>query len=441
MSTTKSAMNIKRENSASFGSDCESFPINLQDYSIQENKTDNEHYLETPMNIKNEDSVRYGSDCGSNSPERDDVMSFEDIMKYEAASQSIKDEFGSSKFDDNQFSLQNIKSEPREENQPKWISEKENEMIANSRAVEKAHYKIGGRAKKLVSIANDSSDSNEQKSDGTNYSNEANDIESDSSSTLEITVNLTYTHKNLKCSFCNKDFRSTRDRMDHENTHTGNRPHTCRICSKSFASTSSLHKHIQLHPGAFRPKKINRSAPTGPKIFECSFCGKTLKGTRDRDEHENTHTGSRPHKCRICPKRFTSSSSLRRHDRVHKDDRRHECQVCKKRFIIKSKLDKHIRANHLPDSDPRRYFPCQLCDAKLGSYSQLDIHRRKEHRNNSLIFTCDCCQKQYKKKESIVEHMRIHSGKKPLKCNHCEKTFMQKYSKTKHERKCTNSVE
>lgn len=410
-------MNIKRENSISLDSECDSFPIILQDYNITENTTDNEPYLEAPMNIKNEDSI---SDCESISLEIcDDVMSFEDIMKYEA-SQSITVEFGSSRLDEKQFILQNIKSEPTEEN---------------------LHCKTVRSSKKCISTANDSSEDNAADSDETNYSNEANNIESDSSSALEVTVNLTYTHKNLKCSFCGKKFRSTRDRMDHENSHTGNRPNKCRVCLRCFTSTSSLHKHMQSHPGV-RPKNVNRSdSQTGPKVFACSFCGKTLKGIRDRDEHENTHTGKRPHKCRICPKTFTSSSSLRRHDRVHKDDRRHECEVCKKRFIIKSKLEKHIRENHLPDTDPRRYFPCQICDAKLVSYSQLDLHRRREHRKNSGIFTCDLCQKQYKKKESIVEHMRIHTGRKPLKCNYCQKTFMQKYSKTKHERKCNNSAE
>lgn len=431
-------MNIKRESSISCGSDCESFSV---EYKIKEITTDNEDYIETPMNIKNEDSTSYGTESDSISPKIfEDIMTFEDIMKYEAASQSINKDFTYTGLDDKQFGVQNIKSElidgNQQRSQPKIISD-ENKMIVKPDVQIEKHGKIERRAQKVISVANDLSDDNDTDSDF----NDENNIASDSSSSLDVTVNLTYSGKILKCRFCSKKFRGTRDRMDHENSHTGSRPHKCRICSKFFSATSSLHKHMQTHPGAIPQKRINRSDSQGPNSFDCSFCGKTLKCTRDRDEHENTHTGKRPHQCPICPKSFTSSSSLRRHDRVHKDDRRHECQVCKKRFIIKSKLDKHIRANHLPDTDPRRYFPCQLCDAKLESYSLLDLHRRREHRNHALIFTCDYCQKQYRRKDSIVEHMRIHSGQKPMKCNYCPSKFMLQNSKTKHERKCKHFSE
>lgn len=51
-------------------------------------------------------------------------------------------------------------------------------------------------------------------------------------------------------------------------------------------------------------------------------------------------------------------------------------------------------------------------------------------------FKCDYCQKEFTKKETIRQHMFLHSGIKPYKCSNCSKTFAQPSGKYHHERVC-----
>lgn len=204
-------------------------------------------------------------------------------------------------------------------------------------------------------------------------------------------------------------------------------------------STSGIENKITTKK---KVKKVVQSTidPTKSKKkgYECSFCGKMCRDKRQCYDHENTHTGKRPYECHICTKSFASRSALYGHIRFHTDDRRQECPSCEKRFLNKTLLDNHTRENHLPDSDPRRYFPCQLCDRKLKSYAQMKRHGLT-HRENTVMLICDYCQKTCKIKTDLIRHMLIHSGKKPYKCNYCQKTFAQSSNKNRHERKCENN--
>lgn len=90
-------------------------------------------------------------------------------------------------------------------------------------------------------------------------------------------------------------------------------------------------------------------------------------------------------------------------------------------------LENHKKSKHLPDADPRRYFPCP----KLNSYYHFLKHNRK-HRTNAEIFTSDYCQKPFKKKETLRQHIQVHSGRKH-KCTCCRKAFTFKNSRILHE--------
>lgn len=304
----KSLSNIKREDSISCGSDSETLPLD-------DLRVDSEHCLKTPQNIKKEDSISFDSECVNIYPEiRDEVMSYEDIMKYEATSQSITKECSSSRLAENQFTKKTIKNEPSERKQPEQIQSN------NGNA-----YEI---------------------SEGTKVS------------------------------------RTNRNRI----------------------------KNKLAKPDRFSyPAKPKIPSKSRKMTFECSFCKKLFGDRKELNDHENVHTGKRPHQCEICSTTFASVSNMRRHVKVHKDDRRHVCQVCKKRFIVRFKLDIHVREKHLPDNDPRRYFPCELCDAKFKSYAQLYIHRRV-HRKNTTVYICYYCKQEFQRREHIVLHIKIHSS-------------------------------
>lgn len=206
-----------------------------------------------------------------------------------------------------------------------------------------------------------------------------------------------------------------------------------------FAETFSLRQANDTESSNSRPNNtsdVASKALAGRKIdFKCSFCGKILKGCKERDDHENTHTGNRPYVCAMCPRTFSLYTALLSHTRCHKTDMRFKCSMCDEKFARKYSVDNHTREVHLPDTDPRRYFPCKACDAKFKSYSQLSWHRQTLHRTNSELFTCDYCQKQTTRKLYMVLHMKVHTDRKIFKCKYCDKKFSTNGGKWRHEKK------
>lgn len=381
-----------------------------------------EHFPESPMNIKNEDSISIGSACDecNSSSHKDTRCDFANILQqdYHRSESTVdvavegiirpilyeKDTIECEK---------SVKNEPNESGEVQAITEHTTNLTSSDEEPAR-RYKLRKRVVHVPWTINSFYDTD---SDGRDYSNETKISKSIAASAGQECVNhaatttTTQMNNKIKCKFCNKSFRSTRERMEHENTHTGHRPYVCRVCCKSFAAVSNLRKHLNRHaaPGEIQEKRVGRS---NPKISrKCSFCGKICIGTRERYEHENIHTGKRPHACTICPQTFASSPNLLRHIKLHTDDRRHKCTVCKKRFVTKSKLEIHTKERHLKDTDPHRYFPCGQCDAKFKTYARMYVHRRI-HRKNTAVFICYYCDKEFPRREYIARHMQnIHSGK------------------------------
>ena len=51
--------------------------------------------------------------------------------------------------------------------------------------------------------------------------------------------------KKNKCQYCGKGFISKNSLLDHENTHTGARPHLCKFCGKGFANSGAYSNHVR----------------------------------------------------------------------------------------------------------------------------------------------------------------------------------------------------
>lgn len=178
------------------------------------------------------------------------------------------------------------------------------------------------------------------------------------------------------------------------------------------------------------------------KGFKCSFCPRIFRQRRDHNNHENTHTGRRPHKCRICFKTYSSILVLNSHlNVVHIKERKFKCTMCIKSYITKCDLDNHAREKHLPDSDPRRYFPCQLCEHKARTAFGLRYHTKASHPKSVVELVCDHCKRKFTSRTSLQKHMKnIHSGRTPSQCSYCHKTFTSIKGKNYHERNFCGSI-
>ncbi|XGW19352.1 hypothetical protein V3C99_003296 [Haemonchus contortus] len=108
---------------------------------------------------------------------------------------------------------------------------------------------------------------------------------------------------------------------------------------------------------------------------------------------------AKPHKCRTCNAAFSRPSDLVRHIYVHTGEKPHVCDTCQRAFRTSSALYAHARTHTKTEAE----FPCVVCGSKFFS------------------------------KGSLVVHLRIHNGEKPMKCRQCDESFRTSADRKQHE--------
>lgn len=104
----------------------------------------------------------------------------------------------------------------------------------------------------------------------------------------------------LQCSFCEYTTNRKSHLLDHEQTHTGDRPFSCPSCHKNFTRKNGLIKHLRVH--------------TGEKPYECTICGRQFKESSVLSRHRKLmHLDAKPYACRYCCQAFSDKSSVTKH--------------------------------------------------------------------------------------------------------------------------------
>ncbi|XP_018328025.1 zinc finger protein 33B [Agrilus planipennis] len=82
------------------------------------------------------------------------------------------------------------------------------------------------------------------------------------------------TKKEMKCSYCSKNFSHRGDLNKHVRTHTGDTPYQCETCWKDFRHKSNLTRHSKLHSGL--------------KPYQCPNCNKEFSRKDKLSLHRNS---------------------------------------------------------------------------------------------------------------------------------------------------------
>uniref|UniRef100_A0A182NCY1 Protein krueppel n=1 Tax=Anopheles dirus TaxID=7168 RepID=A0A182NCY1_9DIPT len=159
--------------------------------------------------------------------------------------------------------------------------------------------------------------------------------------------------------------------------------------------------------------------------------------------------------CCGCPKmQFASSAELMQHsadvhrkERVHNNVRPYECHICFNRFISHAWLVQHqqnpyrekkfackhhLRA-HQNVHTGKRTLKCRHCDKCFAYYTDRRVHEF-EHENIHL-HQCTHCAKTYSRNFKLQDHIRrVHTGERPFACTECADKFFQRCELTAHQR-------
>ncbi|XP_026726503.1 zinc finger protein Xfin-like [Trichoplusia ni] len=283
-----------------------------------------------------------------------------------------------------------------------------------------------------------------------------------------------FQNKDYQCSICERVFQHRKVYLSHMAIHykkgdvvhntivgdvlpnTADRnvfdgTHTCHHCGKICDSETSLKHHLIWH--------TSKTFLYGAR-HECTICKVKFTNKKRLELHIRSHYEDEngPYKCTICGKGYTDEGYFQRHVKGHNFDHQShkkrienfrkdkvKCPICSRFYPDLVKLIRHLRRTHPeskmiksdPDAPPQTYFSCKLC-AKVFLDERRLQHHEEAHLRKPEFFKCKFCGKKTISLKNHRLHIKSHLTQKhldnPLKCPHCEDTFVKGYDLHHHLR-------
>ncbi len=175
--------------------------------------------------------------------------------------------------------------------------------------------------------------------------------------------------------------------------------------------------------------------------YTCEICGASFLDKYNFSRHHKVCAGEEVIMCHLCSKMFHSRQSLSLHISLHHREEENlsvayaECTWCGKRFHNKRNLMGHHNKVHLN----LKAYQCDKCNKKFYHMPSLYRHKLKcgqEKKAGTGVYTCTVCEKVFKRKDHLAQHMPKHSDEENYSCCRCGKTFKYSLSCIRHEKNC-----
>ena len=244
----------------------------------------------------------------------------------------------------------------------------------------------------------------------------------------------------------------------------------CDTCHLAFSDQEACNYHTSSKLCQAWPRKVQTVSSTRPK---CSFCLKTFNHFVNLRQHQlETHLDLAKFHCSHCEEPFFSNRALVNHNgtmnnlctkekweererlrkipkkpkrpTVYKPDKRKGpfCPYCPEEFATSNQLKRHKVKEHKEHAD----LNCPVCQDIFFSKGALRQHQssRKACSKREIDrvgnpsrdqVTCKMCGESFKYYRDLKVHKLARHGVETMKCDHCDRVFLNKSALNLHRRK------
>ncbi|XP_076657633.1 uncharacterized protein LOC143361826 isoform X2 [Halictus rubicundus] len=233
----------------------------------------------------------------------------------------------------------------------------------------------------------------------------------------------------VQCTQCDVVFVNLKYFVEHMNTVHQTEVHYCQYCKLMYhGQDKDFNEHMLMHGDCEEsPNVLTEDEPSEPRD------PLKIEISRDLEPVEACFT------CNLCDRSFAKKSELKKHINRHSDANRiqnpdetelvnsakmmindrvtYKCHTCGKAIFTKRGFLRHIRVHS--DKRPCR---CDQCGKSYRIEQDLARHVRDVHEGLKK-YACDICGRAFANKGAKDDHRRIHTGERPYACEHCPKMF------------------
>ncbi|CAL1277565.1 unnamed protein product [Larinioides sclopetarius] len=180
--------------------------------------------------------------------------------------------------------------------------------------------------------------------------------------------------------------------------------------------------------------------PENGKTFMCiqSGCPRTFSSRFKLVRHMQIHSGERRFQCTSCGRRFHRKDHLKNHLQVHNPNKIfHNCDLCQKAYRSLLSYRKHIALHAAESGD----LVCKICGKMLPDKESI-LHHLKVHTGSRTLrgpserkYPCDLCDRAFFTKKDVKRHLVVHTGNRDFVCQFCSVRFGRKDHLVRHTKK------
>lgn len=248
-------------------------------------------------------------------------------------------------------------------------------------------------------------------------------------------LNLTWQDYQWQCAYCESLFPNIDELKSHSvKFHKCCNPYRCTDCNIRKLKLDSFLAHVKRHRKHLK--------------LSCYKCHKRFNKIAQARLHFKSHITTKG-VCSGCNECFKTPDELDKHSHAYNRDLRVRqlpplarqnlsesltCYICQKIFKYKGTLSNHL----LTHTDRKREYTCDKCGKRFFSKQNLSGHMMSHE--DVRPFPCEICKFRFRTPGQLRLHVSIHDGVKPFECEECGRRFRLRKQLANHSIVHTDTV-